>query len=69
MTEHVIADDDRERMARIMLFRPNCPEDWDRDLIDKMIVGERERGRVWLQQEISAMYTPREQMAADKDPL
>lgn len=53
-----ITDDDRERMARIIMFRPNSPQDWDRDLIDKMIVGERERGRVWLFQELQAMYTP-----------
>jgi hypothetical protein len=53
-----INDEDRERMARIMLFRPNHPDGWDRDLIDRMIIGERQRGRVWLHQELSAMYTP-----------
>jgi hypothetical protein len=53
-----ITNEDRERMARIMMFRPNCPEDWDVPLLDKMIVGEREHGRVWLHQELSAMYTP-----------
>lgn len=53
-----ITDEDRERMARIMMFRPNHPEGWDRALVDKMIVGERERGRVWLWQELRAMFTP-----------
>ncbi len=52
-----ITDNDRERMARIMLLQPNYPEGWPRDLIDRMIVGEREKGRIWLHQELSAMYT------------
>jgi hypothetical protein len=38
----------QERMARMLGLKPNCPEDWPVDIIDRLIQIENEKGQAAL---------------------
>lgn len=49
---------ERARMARMMDLNPDCPADWPVETLERLIAGEKDRGKDWLYLELRSMLTP-----------